>query len=458
MAISTRFFLAAIAGLVVSGCAELNSIHRNTGIPSSGHGRVISVDAKQRHLLILPEFENEALTKWRVCAEAAPDVFSAFAASGGAKGDKSGGEVSFGSAETAATIERTQTINLLRESFYRTCERYASGAINRPQFIIQAARDQRSMVAVLAIEQLTGAVRPKSTIISGPGTAASTISGADAAALVNDYNKRLKTAEAAQESAKKAVDNAKKDGGVCADGEKKDEAACTALNLTWEQSKKDVTAATEALNNAIKLSEKLVTATTASTAAGGNESGSGISQSNISSDNLAEVAKAVVRIQAASAINEPLMFCISYLTDNNETRLSSADSGTQDKIITACLGMLGDQQKVDNERLTNNLSGINFVTSTNYQSSIQVGESWGDFQNRLLSEIAKTNQNDLDDRISNFEKRAGIKDYNSALKICHNKSPEKCASSVKNRDIYLDQFSEQTKPMFEDALKKWAQP
>jgi hypothetical protein len=328
----------------LSGCAELNSIHRAERLPASQkEGAIITVDAKQRHLLLMPEFDADVPTKWRVCAEAAPDVYSAYAASGGAKGDKSGGEVSFASAETAASIERTQTINLLRESFYRTCERYASGAINRTQFIIQAARDQRSMVAVLAIEQLTGAVRPKATIISGPGTSANTVSGADAAALINDYNKRLKTAEAEQVAAQGAVDSAEKSGGVCADGDKKDEAACTALKSRLDSAKKDVTAAQAGLDNAVKLAKDLVTSTTSSTTAGTNAQGGEIGQAAISRDNLTAVAKAVVDINAASFIDEPLMFCIGYLSDRKQPDTTNLS----DPIVGTCLHMIVAKQDAD---------------------------------------------------------------------------------------------------------------
>ena len=187
------------AASLVSGCAEFKSIHHSTLVSKDGRAQVITVDAKQRHLLMMPdEVKGERGTKWRVCAEAAPDVFSAFATSMGAKGDKSGGSFSLASAETASTIERTQSVNMIRESLYRTCERYASGSISKTTFIIQAARDQRSMIAFLAIEQLTGAVRPKSTIIAGPLTSASTISGGDAAELVKDYDSRLTSAETAR--------------------------------------------------------------------------------------------------------------------------------------------------------------------------------------------------------------------------------------------------------------------
>lgn len=66
-------------------------------------------------------------------------------------------------AEAASTTERIQTINLLRESMYRTCERYLSGAINHESFVVQAGRDWRAMLAILAIEQLTLTAPPAST-------------------------------------------------------------------------------------------------------------------------------------------------------------------------------------------------------------------------------------------------------------------------------------------------------
>ena len=99
-------------------------------------------------------------------------------------------------AQSGATIERTQTVNLLRESLYRTCERYLSGAISKPTLIVQAARDQRAMVTVLAIEQLTRAIRPAATIISAGPTSA-TVPNTALVELVADLRKEEKVAATA---------------------------------------------------------------------------------------------------------------------------------------------------------------------------------------------------------------------------------------------------------------------
>ena len=178
--------LVALLGVtMLAGCAELNTAHRTRPV-SANTPTVITVDAKQRHMLMVPEVEEQFQTgelakrtsSMRVCAEAAPDVFSAMAASGtldlsaGAKSPSGGANIGagFAASETAAAIRRTQTVNLARESFYRTCERYLSGAIGKTAFGVQAARDFRQAIAMLAIEQLTGVLQGPSTIISAGST------------------------------------------------------------------------------------------------------------------------------------------------------------------------------------------------------------------------------------------------------------------------------------------------
>ncbi|MCC6925294.1 hypothetical protein [Novosphingobium sp.] len=355
----TKTILALIAtGTALSGCASLNSINRSRTVkPTDNAVAVITVDAKQRHLFMYPE---DGGNSWRVCAEAAPDVFSAFATSLGAKGNKDGGEFSLSSAEAAATIERTQTINMLRESFYRTCERYASGAITKAQFIIQAARDQRTMITILGIEQLTGAVRPKSTVLLGPPTSASTLSGADAAALVNDYNDRLKAAEANYEAAKKRVAAAKEEGGICAEGDANDPAACQALEAEADAAKKDRDKAQVGLDNAVTLAKDLTSGTVATAGNAGSTQSGGVAYSEAAQSNIASVADAVVKITVLSQINEPLMFCIGYLSapdPNLEARSVEGttlatfvqnNAGGRERITETCLEMLKNQQNQDN--------------------------------------------------------------------------------------------------------------
>ena len=158
-----------IAAMVflASGCAHLNSIHRTTDI--SDDGRVISVDSKQRFLVsryTKATSGQEALRKF--CVEPSPDVFSAFAAylSGSARTKAFEATLNAAFSENAATIGiRTQAIQLLRDGMYRICEGGMNGTVTVDQFVDLHRRYQRIMVTLVAIEQLTGAVRPPSVAI-----------------------------------------------------------------------------------------------------------------------------------------------------------------------------------------------------------------------------------------------------------------------------------------------------
>lgn len=161
-------WIAIIAMLLLaSGCAHLNSIHRTTKIADDG--RVISVDAKQRFLVsrhTKAAGAEEALRKF--CVEPSPDVFSAFAASlsGSARTKAFEATLDAAFSENAATIGiRTQAIQLLRDGMYRICEGAMNGTVTEDQFVDLHRRYQRIMVTLVAIEQLTGAVRPPSVAI-----------------------------------------------------------------------------------------------------------------------------------------------------------------------------------------------------------------------------------------------------------------------------------------------------
>lgn len=352
-----RTVAAAAMLLAVSGCANLNSISRSSGFPTS-NGRVLTVDAKQRHFFVNQDLNPETDVYWRVCAEAAPDVFSALASSGGLTVDLSSqpsGSGSFSMAETAATIQRTQSVNLIRESFYRTCERYASGAISRTQFIVQAARDQRAMVSILAIEQLTGAFRPPATIISGPGTQASAFSGREAAELVRDSRERRDLAEAARDAAKSAVTEAEKDNGVCGEGEQKDETKCAELRLALTNAEGQLETAQRGLDNTLEIARNLSESANAQTSTGTNSTG-GLTQSVMSTSNARVIADAVVEIHRAAVINEPLMFCMTVLTEDRDLGIFTADEGSKGEIVTRCLDILAQAAFADSTFLSRSVS------------------------------------------------------------------------------------------------------
>lgn len=335
---------ASLMALASGGCAELNSIERVNSIPAANDGGILTVDAKQRHLIMSRVGEDH----FRVCAEAAPDVFSALASSGSLTLDAAGsgsGQGGFSLSETAATIERTQTINMLRESFYRTCERYLSGALTKSQFIIQAARDQRVMTSILAIEQLTGAVRPPSTIISGPGTQASAFSGARAAELVEDYRERLKVAEKALTDAEATAKAAKNSDGSCKDG--KD---CVALDAKVASAKTDRDKAQAGLDNAVAVANNLTSAANASTSSGTNSS-SGTQAAQFDAQRIAAVSRAVVEIHRGATINEALMFCIAVMSGTEAPNNAFLTGLSGQKLTDTCQDILKQSANRDDQYL-----------------------------------------------------------------------------------------------------------
>jgi hypothetical protein len=165
--------------------------------------------------------ENGNLDIVRFCAEPPPDVFTAIASSLGLEASFSQASAKDAAAklastisENAATIERTQTVNILREAMYRNCERYLSGAISEEEFIVQAARDQQLIVQVLAVEQITGVAKAQSTALT---TVAKAAAGGISDASLQTLAEARKDAEAkrqAQESAEKTARD-QKPAGPC---------------------------------------------------------------------------------------------------------------------------------------------------------------------------------------------------------------------------------------------------
>jgi len=197
-------FIGTVLTLTIGGCgANHYSVHEIDKLDPE-KSVAISVDAKRRFLLSNVELkENNSKTEniWRFCAEPSPDVFSVLsqAASGGATfGQTSDPKIlnialegAFSNAETASTIQRTQTINMLKEMMYRTCERFLNGQISELEYPIIAARDQRIMTSILAIEQLTGSRLTQPTVIAATGMASTGGAGGDAILTLDNAKKKV---------------------------------------------------------------------------------------------------------------------------------------------------------------------------------------------------------------------------------------------------------------------------
>jgi hypothetical protein len=329
----------AAAGLLLflGGCANWYTAYRSNSI-GRDRPEVITTDAKQRHTVMIPHNEwpddFDAASKqyskarlsqeWRVCAEPSPDVFSAISESASAalkadvKGQSGEARVAVAVAEAAGTIERTQTINLLRESMYRTCERYLSGALVRDAFVVQAGRDSRAMVAILAIEQLTRAARPPSTILVAGGTATSVTNPSDWVQALKDAQAEKRAAE---QNLKVVTDANNADSALTCTDEKdaaqkddcaKKKAAVANIEVaSYEKNAADVRY--DVIAQAAKTGSS-PGVNTAGTTAGTPQAGGSPSGSPTATD-LSNVAFVVQHIaDKVFEVDETQMFCIQSLS------------------------------------------------------------------------------------------------------------------------------------------------
>ena len=164
--------LAALLG----GCALLPANWTTTAIPfKPSHGKSRLIEADLRAIISakrgvkgsdgFPKIgpNGKPVTDLAICAEPSPDALKATAKALGAKlSDKEGLQALFNAstAQSVASIGlRTQTIQLLRDAYYRLCEAYLNDGIDAIAYDVLQRRFQSQIIAFLAVEQLTGAVK-----------------------------------------------------------------------------------------------------------------------------------------------------------------------------------------------------------------------------------------------------------------------------------------------------------
>jgi len=222
------YHLTLLFSLLISGCsANHHSVYRYQELDNN-NSAVLAVDAKQRFLITtISEIKTctNGIQKTekvrRFCAEYSPDVFSVLSQSSSGSGSFGQSadpksinvalQAAFSSAETGTSISRTQTINMLKEMMYRTCERYLNGQIGDYEYPIIAARDQRIMVSILAIEQLTGTVTPKPIVIASTGTA----STGQAIKTIEDAQKSVSVSKEKMDKVQKDFNDLNSDDSLC---------------------------------------------------------------------------------------------------------------------------------------------------------------------------------------------------------------------------------------------------
>ncbi len=193
-------------------------------------GKAISVDAKQRFVFMKGDENGKRV----ICAEPSPDALSAIVSGVtiGASGTSKIFNSAFSNAEAASSIGlRTQSIQLLRDGMYRLCEAYFGGIIDKDETNRRMARYQDTMVAILAIESLTGVVTPQQVVLSGNSGASI---GGEIDELTKKYTESIENEMVAEQelaASEQALNTANKtladfDGKVYKDTEKAQQHIC----------------------------------------------------------------------------------------------------------------------------------------------------------------------------------------------------------------------------------------
>lgn len=165
-----------LSGWLLGGCSS--TIHRKANIDGI---ETLSIDAKQR-LVLVNRYGGPRGDKRIACAEPSPDALVAQAAAISGQlttPEKIEAAFSASSSESAgALLRRTQSIQILRDGYFRLCETYMNGGINEHQYIGVVQNIDSVIMVVMAIDALsTTPAGPALEVSSGPATAAVNVDG-----------------------------------------------------------------------------------------------------------------------------------------------------------------------------------------------------------------------------------------------------------------------------------------
>lgn len=462
--------LALILTIFLGGCsANHHSIYRVDHL-NPNQATVMAVDAKQRFLLSnvisktaekIPATEGkpatpEAIEFRRYCAEPSPDVFSVLsqAASGGGSFGQTADsksinialQAAFSSSETGSTISRTQTINMLKEMMYRTCERFLNGQIGEFEYPIIAARDQRIMTSILAIEQLTGTVLPRPVVIAATGSASTGQSTNDAILSLDNASKEAAKKKNAFEAAQKDFVVIDKPEGSCEILMAKKESEVTAIEeqtkLAKCKEKQGVlTVAKEELKNAKDHYDHLASlagkpsvssaTTSAFLLSPKTEADSAIEQAK--SETIKAVAIVVKEIVSKSfnQDDETSFFCYSALSDGGKQQEVKGDK--QQGVLAACLKFITKKVEARTAEVENETARLKLETEETLK---QMGElrktSFEQFWDKIKKDSSQVDTHKLAARIDNKFSRKSSKPLQDKLDAMKQKTTKDEISKMFN--------------------------
>lgn len=395
-----------IFALALGGCsANNNSIYRMRAV-SGADPTIVTVDAKQRHLIASPGTAGANGTAARApqfCTEPPPDVFSVYAQALGANAALGKSDdpatldaklgFSYSSSEQGATIARALALNMFNYRNYSTCLKAMNGMVGNLEMPIIEARDQRSAVSWMAIDGLTAALTPKPTIIGASGSAV-TGASSDSVSHIANAGSAMDGARTAEAAAKKTFDELNgsvkcdalaakapplTDTTEIANNTKCVEARTALNNATEKRTQAEDRYAT--LKEAMQKSSIMASATVS---APGSDQQDEEDKRAANIEKVANVVKAIVKM--AYDQDETQLFCIRMLsaTPGGSTQADRVAAAGGDAVLGNCVKYL--------------------LIKTEAESARNLQMLGADDQDRVLQEFNDTNVSLLRADTSLFEK------------------------------------------------------
>jgi hypothetical protein len=332
--------------IMASGCANIMTIDRSKSLPDNG--KAIHLDTQQR--LVYAKAGH-------LCAEPSPDAVQSVSSSfgGGVAAPREGSSaIANALQQSVGSIGlRTQSITLMRDQLYRVCEAAYNKSLTPLDVVQLLERSQDLTLAVLSIEQLTGAVAAKQITITGGAhsTSSAEISNTqaaldhakeieaekkktleDATTKLTKDNDALKVAKAiAPATAESTAQIASLEPEIT-----KDTDVQTAAQKSYDDAQKATGAIEKNFNAALVNADAAVSSTA-------NFSEVRTNSSTIDKDTAEKVSTAVTAIVQA-VINKGHITdsCLNYLTSPNPT----APNALSTQMIAFCVQAIRYDQQI----------------------------------------------------------------------------------------------------------------
>lgn len=327
--------VSASAALVLSGCTLLDGKQRELNVAD---GTGVSLDITRRAVIAVPEYNGDGeLIGVRTCAEPSPDAMTTLAAQIAGNVTTPEGinaEIAGNLSENGAFVGlRTQSIQLLRDAMYRSCEAYLSDGISEDTYELLLKRHQRFMLGLLSIEAITGTVKAPSVTISTQSLAA-------AARSLSSLREDLTTVEEeiTERTERIAELEARRNANPKAADYKQAEEDAEAKKL--EQEKKSLEAQQSSLTDAIKSTSGLLA--TGQTQVEVSNVGLTVGRSDA---HIAAVSNSVVEITRLLIENTDDVgaYCLTALSKgkNSDANRGGIESSAYGTVLELCERHLG---------------------------------------------------------------------------------------------------------------------